>query len=435
MSLEADVWWSWGRILGQMLAEDSAASLLPRWAGLAWAWLPAVVVLLGFGGVALLQQGGGSVWWWATAALLCAGAYAGRERWPVLALVLSLLVVAGARLPGADVLQSGFDVAYLLLLFVPVLPLVATASVLAPRRSGLGLVATILVTVAVAPDPVWSMATYSARGTLVGYVLALGVPTIVALGAWLAGFALRLRQRYAEALLARAISLERTRDAEAARAVAEERARIAQELHDVVTHTVAVMVVQAAAAGAVWDRSPEQARAALQAVEESGRTVMVDLRGMLGAMRADEDLGEREAQPGIEALSVLVDAVRTTGLSSELTVSGRSDTITPVAGLSLLRIAQESVTNALRHAHASSIVIDLTVDQGAVRLSISDDGRGFDATPSSPDLLDPLRHGGHGVAGMRERAQVIGGTLEIGAPRGGGTVVTVCAPLRAGAHT
>ena len=83
---------------------------------------------------------------------------------------------------------------------------------------------------------------------------------MIAVGAWLAGFALRLRQRYAEALLARAISLERTRDAEAARAVAEERARIAQELHDVITHTVAVMVVQASAAGAVWDRSPEQAR-------------------------------------------------------------------------------------------------------------------------------------------------------------------------------
>jgi signal transduction histidine kinase len=417
-----------------MLAEESGTSLLPRWAGVAWVWLPAVGALLGFGGVALLQQGGGSaVWWWAAAAL-CAGAYAVRERWPVLALVLSLLVVAGARLPGAGVLQSGFDAAYLLLLFVPVLPLVATASALAPRWSGLGLLATILVTVAVAPDPVWSATTYSARGTLVGYVLALGVPTMVALGAWLAGFALRLRQRYAEALLARAISLERTRDAEAARAVAEERARIAQELHDVITHTVAVMVVQASAAGAVWDRSPEQARAALHAVEESGRTVMADLRGMLGAMRADESLDARHAPPGIEALPVLVDAVRSTGVSSSLTVSGPSDAITPVAGLSLLRIAQESVTNALRHAHASSIVIDLEVDQGAVRLSISDDGQGFDRTRSRADALDPLRHGGHGVAGMRERAGVIGGTLEIGEGRGGGTVVMVCAPLQAGAQ-
>ena len=113
-----------------MLAEESAAPLLPRWAAAAWVWLPAVVVLLLFGGVALLQQGGGSaVWWWAAAAGVCAGAYAVRERWPVLALVLSLLVVAAARLPGVGLLQSGFDVAYLLLLFVPVLPLVATATV------------------------------------------------------------------------------------------------------------------------------------------------------------------------------------------------------------------------------------------------------------------------------------------------------------------
>jgi signal transduction histidine kinase len=425
-----------GRILDQMLAEESAASLLPRWAGAAWVWLPAVVVLLGFGGVAALQQGSGSApWWWTAAALVCAGAYAVRERWPVLALMLSLLVVAGARLPGSGVLRSGFDVAYLLLLFVPVLPLVATASLLAPRWSGLGLLATVLVTIAVSPDPVWSMTTYSAQGTLVGYVVALGVPTMVALGAWLAGFALRSRQRYAEALLARASSLERTRDAEAARAVAEERARIAQELHDVITHTVAVMVVQASAAGAVWDRSPEQARAALQAVEESGRTAMADLRGMLGAMRADESLDARHAPPGIEALSGLVDAVRTTGVSSRLTVSGPSDDITSVTGLSLLRIAQESVTNALRHAQASTIDIDLDVDAQTVQLSISDNGLGYDATRSSADALDPMRHGGHGVAGMRERAHVIGGTLEIGAPREGGTIVTVYAPLRAGAHT
>jgi signal transduction histidine kinase len=418
-----------------MLPEESAASLLPRWAGAAWVWLPAIAVLLGFGGVALLQQGGGSaIWWWAAAAFVCAGAYAVRERWPVLALVLSLLVVAGARLPGAGVLQSGFDVAYLLLLFVPVLPLVATASVLAPRWSGWGLLATILVTVAVAPDPLWSATTESAQGTLVGYVLTVGVPTIVALGAWLTGFALRLRERYAEALLARAISLERTRDAEAGRAVAEERARIARELHDVVTHTVAVMVVQASAAGAVWDRSPEQARAALHAVEESGRTAMADLRGMLGAMRADESLDGRHTPPGVESLSVLVDAVRRTGVSSCLTVSGPSGAITPATGLSLVRIAQESVTNALRHARASSIAIDLEVGQRAVRLSISDDGVGYDATRSSADALDPLRHGGYGVVGMRERADVIGGTLEISAARGGGTVVTVCAPLRAGAQ-
>ena len=102
-------------------------------------------------------------------------------------------------------------------------------------------------------------------------MLNVGVPTMIALGAWLGGCTL--------------LTLERTRDAEAARAVAEERARIARELHDVVTHSVAVMVVQASAAGAAWERDPEQARASLRAVEESGRTVMADLRGMLGTMR------------------------------------------------------------------------------------------------------------------------------------------------------
>lgn len=200
------------------------------------------------------------------------------------ALATTLVAVAATRLPGADVLTTQFDVVYLLLLFVPVLPLVAVASRFPPRRSWIGLVATAAVTVAVCPDPAWSTVTYSVQAQAVAWVLGVGVPVTLALAAWLAGSALLARQQYAEALLERSASLERAHAA-AAQAVAEERARIARELHDVVTHTVAVMVVQASAAGAVWDRDPEQARAALRAVEDSGRTVMSDLRGMLGAMR------------------------------------------------------------------------------------------------------------------------------------------------------
>jgi signal transduction histidine kinase len=297
------------------------------------------------------------------------------------------------------------------------------------RWSSPALVGTVLVTVAVSPDPVWSTPTYSAQSTLVGFVLNLGVPVMIALGAWLAGCGILVRQRYAEALLERAVSLERTRDAEAARALAEERGRIARELHDVVTHTVAVMVVQAAAADAVWERDPNQARASLRAVAESGRTAMADLRGMLGGLRAAEAPAERRARSGVEQLSALVDEVRTTGLSARLSVAGSPDAIGAATGLSLLRIAQESVTNALRHAAASSIAIDLAVDEHALRLSIADDGVGYDGRQARVDVLDPHRDGGHGLAGMRERAAVIGGTLEVGLGAEGGTVVTVRAPL------
>lgn len=396
-----------------------------------WTWLPAVAGLCVFGAAAVLQlHSGAGVSWWVPAGLTCAGAYGVRERWPVAALAVCLLVVAAARLPGAGVVDSDFDVIYLLLVVVPVLPLVAVAGHLAPRWSSLALIATTLVTVGVSPDPFWSTTTYSGQAALAGYVLNLGVPVTIAVGAWLAGCAMLARQRYAEALLERAASMERARHAEAARAVAEERAHIARELHDVVTHTVAVMVVQASAADAVWDRDLQQARASLRAVEESGRAAMADLRGMLGAMRADDSAGARQAPAGVDQLSALVDQIRTTGLSASLTVSGPARDVAPAIGLSLLRIAQESVTNALRHAEASNIAIDLAVDDKQVQLSVTDDGVGCDTSRLRPDSLDALRLGGRGLIGMRERATAIGGTLDVGPGTDGGTIVTVRAPRR-----
>ncbi len=201
-----------------------------------------------------------------------------------------------------------------------------------------------------------------------------------------------------------------------------------------VTHTVAVMIVQAAAADAVWERDPTQARASLRAVEESGRTAMADLRGMLGALRAEASAAERQAKPGIEELSALVDEVRASGLSAQLTVAGSPDAMGAATGLSLLRIAQEAVTNALRHAAASAITIELVVDEDTMSMSIADDGVGYDRRRSGIDSLDPHREGGHGLAGMRERAKVMGGSFEVRSGPDGGTVVTVMAPLGQKAH-
>ncbi|MEA2299680.1 MAG: hypothetical protein QOE44_215 [Solirubrobacteraceae bacterium] len=417
-----------------MTLDPGVAPVVPRWLGKLWVWLPAGAALVLLGGAAGLQSGSGSrAVWWGVAAFGCAGAYAGRERWPVGALLATLLVVASSRLDGLDVLGSQFDVVYLLLLFLPVLPLVAVASHLALRRSLAALVATVVVTVGVSPDAAWSSVGYSSQATVARYMLTVGVPAMIALGAWLAGWALQTRQRYAEALLERSVSLELRRDAEAARAVAEERTRIARELHDVITHSVAVMVVQASAAGAVWERDPVRARESLAAVEASGRTVMADLRGMLHAMRLEEaSAPAREAPPGLEQLPRLVDQIRMTGLASRMTVSGTVGRVGPLTGLSLLRIAQESVTNALRHARAATIAIDIVVDATTVQLSVADDGVGLDQTRRAADKLDPHRDGGHGLIGMQERAKVIGGTLGVHPGAAGGTVVTVRAPLRGG---
>jgi hypothetical protein len=143
-----------------MRGDIGAATVMPRWLRAVWLWMPALAALVLFGAIAVLQlRSGFAAWWWALAAVACAGAYGVRERRPVAALAVSLLVVAAVRMPGLSVLSSRFDVAYLLLLFVPVLPLVAVASARAPRWSSVALGVTGLVTVAVSPDPVWSTST------------------------------------------------------------------------------------------------------------------------------------------------------------------------------------------------------------------------------------------------------------------------------------
>jgi signal transduction histidine kinase len=149
---------------------------------------------------------------------------------------------------------------------------------------------------------------------------------------------------------------------------------------------------------------------------------------MLGALHADGGAGERVAQPGLEQLPALVDRVRTTGLAAQLTVSGPAAELTPAVSSSLLRIAQESVTNALRHARASAIAIDVVVGTESVQLSVADDGIGYDDTQGRADHLDPQRRGGRGLLGMRERARAMSGSLEVSAGADRGTVVTVRFP-------
>jgi signal transduction histidine kinase len=418
------------RRLGRMLADTGAGTGAPRWIGVAWVWLPALAGLLLFGGVAAAQAGGsGALPWWVGGGIVCTAAYAARERWPLGALALSLAVLGAARLPGVDILSGGFGVAYLLLLLVPVLPLVAVSSRLGFSWSLPAVAITIAVEIVISPAPAWSTSSATAQGTFVQYLLTLGVPVMIAVGAWLAGCAMLERQRYAEAVLARAATLERTRDAEAARAVAEERAQVARELHDVVTHTVAVMVVQASAATTVWDHDPEQARAAMTAVQESGRTAMAELRGVLASLDSGRDPVASRATPGLERLSELVDQIRVAGLEAQLTVHGSPQTLPATISLSLLRIAQESVTNALRHARASSIQVELDVGPVLTRLTVVDDGIGYHVGTADADALDGDRQGGRGLIGMRERALLIGGRLEILAPANGGTIVTASAPV------
>ena len=194
------------------------------------------------------------------------------------------------------------------------------------------------------------------------------------------------------------------RRAERRRAALEERARIARELHDVLSHTVSVMVVQAAAADDVFDHDPALARQALRRGEAAGRQALAELRWFLRSVRSDED---GSPQPALADLDRLAETVRQAGLPVELRWAGTAEVPAGVQ-LSAYRIVQESLTNSLRHARAGHAEVSVHAGPGEVCVEIRDDGRG-----GSPGT-------GNGIAGMRERAALHGGTLDSGpAPEGG----------------
>lgn len=196
----------------------------------------------------------------------------------------------------------------------------------------------------------------------------------------------------------------RSRDAEhaaaTARAVAAERARIASELHDVLTHNVSVMLVQAGAARTVLDSSPEDATDALLAVEASGRTAMNELRNLLGLLCPSGD--ELRPQPGLGELDGLIHRVSGAGLPVELKVIGTPTPLSPGADLAAYRVVQEALTNVLRHAGKMETVVKVEWDEQLV-ITVDNDGPGSEA-----------RVPGRGLIGLRERLDLYGGTLEAG---------------------
>jgi signal transduction histidine kinase len=246
------------------------------------------------------------------------------------------------------------------------------------------------------------------------------VPLLFAI-AWLAGYALRTRVEQAEAAELRAAQAERERELAARIAVAEERARIARELHDVVAHAVSVMVLRTGAVrhGLPADRADD--REALRDVERVGRTALAEMRRLLGAMRSGTDEAELTPQPGLGNLAPLLEEVRSAGLEVTLHVEGEAVALPPAIDLSAYRIVQEGLTNALKHARASSADVLLRYGHEELGIEVRDDGR---AAPT-PDGM------GHGLVGVRERVTLFGGEMSAGPADGEGFVLRTRLPLRA----
>lgn len=243
---------------------------------------------------------------------------------------------------------------------------------------------------------------------------------VMALLVWYVGRRLRFRGEYLRLLEERAAQMERARDAEAERAVAAERTRIAREMHDVIAHQVSLMTVQAGAARTVLGSDPEAASDAIGAVERAGRQALSEMRHLLGVLRQGESNPALDPQPGVDDLPALIRQVEEAGPVVIASIPNALERLPARVQLTVYRIVQEALTNVIKHAGPEVRVrLDLDLDDEAVRLSVVDDGRGGGLGVD----------GGHGIAGMRERAALLGGRLTTGRSAEGGFEVRAVLPL------
>lgn len=249
--------------------------------------------------------------------------------------------------------------------------------------------------------------------TAIGSVLMLLVATLV--GTNVGG-----RKRYVAALVDRAAQLARERDAQAEIASAQERERIAREMHDVIAHSLSVMIALAEGAAASAQSQPERSRDAIGRVAETGRRTLGEVRRLLGTVRAEASAvpAAMAPQPGVDDLGGLVAEFVRAGLPVHLTTTG-VPSADAALGLTVYRIVQESLTNSLRHARgATDVTVAMHWRPDAVEIAVVDDGNG--AEPGD---------GGRGLVGIRERAALYGGTATAGPAPGGGWRVDVRLPI------
>jgi signal transduction histidine kinase len=228
--------------------------------------------------------------------------------------------------------------------------------------------------------------------------------TAMVVAALFAGLTVASGSRYLAWMDERARRLETERDQQAVIAAAAERTRIARELHDIVAHSLSVVITLADAAAVVSRADPARGVEAMTEASEVARRALTDMRTMLGVLRTDESDVRLAPQPGIDDLSALAERFRATGLPVDLTTEGTPFPLGAATELTAYRIVQEALTNTLRHAAARHAAVAIAYDQPRVRVRVTDDG-----TAKAPDTRR-----GHGIDGMRERAALHGGTLRAG---------------------
>jgi signal transduction histidine kinase len=339
----------------------------------------------------------------------------------ILGLTLPLLFRRAFPLPAALVVASAFGVhstaGHFLGLAGIYCLLAAVYSVWAERgaRQGVPAVLAAAASVLVAAEPLW-------------VVFSLPLTTVyIALlpGASFLGWQERNLRENLRRLEEQEAVLRRLAEADVERARTEERLRIARELHDLTAHSLALMTIQAGAARTVLGSRPEQALAALGAVEDAGRRARAELQDMFAAGVLERN---PDPPPGIESLPVLARRMEDAGLEIDLDVD-RLPSLSPGLDLSLYRIVQEALTNAAKHAGPTRIRIHLSSDGNAVSLEVADEGPSQRDELATTDARNSGERGGRGLIGMRERVRAFGGVLNAGHGPTGGFAVSVRVPL------
>jgi signal transduction histidine kinase len=295
-----------------------------------------------------------------------------------------------------------------------------------------GFVPVVLMTYAVAAYPERRYFDLAGAGVALGGLLAISqsVPAMrnpsewafdsgVLATTWIVGKVVGTRGRRIVELGSHAEQLERETEENARAAVAEERTRLARELHDIVAHSVSVIAVQAEAGETLVSRDPRRAEESFRAIQQTSRQALIELRRLLGLLRADAAGPALDPQPRLAELPALLDQLRGAGLPVELTVEGQVHQLPPSVDLSAYRILQEALTNVLKHAASASATVCVRYRSDEIEVEVADDASGAAGSGN----------GGHGLIGMRERVALYGGRFEAGPVHGGGFCVRAVLPL------
>jgi signal transduction histidine kinase len=336
---------------------------------------------------------------------VCAG-LAVRRRWPVTLATGAVLCVL--------VFERFGEVSDWMLPSLGVLVYMYTVGAHVSGRRGQVAAAglTALVFVAIALDPAGS------KASLADYAVSTMGFAVIPIAV---GRALANRRALTHELHDKAARLEREREERAREAATAERMRIARELHDVVAHSVSVMVIQTQAARRVAPLDRDSARAALGVVEASGREALTEMRRMVGVLRRGDEAVAAAGAPGLDQVSALADRARAAGLPVELHIEGDAHPLTPGLDLAAYRVVQEALTNVVKHAGPARARVTVRYDADELWLEVVDTGCGIEGSPGDG--------GGHGLVGMHERLGLYGGELSVGSPDEGGFVVRARIPL------